>query len=126
MAAFEARDRNAFMAHWAGILNDGSVTTRTAIVEGKVAGNVVSWDQDGRREVGYWIGREFWGRGIATSALSAFLGEVATRPLYAYVATHNVASIRVLQKCGFTRLGEKTGPSEEPADVDGFLMKLDR
>ena len=126
MAAFPARDRDTFMAHWAKTLGDGSVTTRTVVVDGKVAGNVVSWDQDGRREVGYWIGREFWGKGVATRALFAFLSEETTRPLYAYLASHNVASIRVLEKCGFVISGEEPGSSNEPGDgVEEVILKLE-
>jgi RimJ/RimL family protein N-acetyltransferase len=70
-------------------------------VDGGLAGNVVCFDQDGEREVGYWIGREFWGRGVATAALTQFLDEITERPLYAVVAAHNTGSIRVLRKCGF-------------------------
>ncbi len=57
--------------------------------------------------MGYWLGREYWGKGIATRALSLFLDQVTARPLYAYVAKHNLASIRVLQKCGFTITSEE-------------------
>jgi len=98
MAAFPARDRNAFMAHWTKILGDKTNTIKTIFFDGQVAGNVVSWEQSGERLVGFWIGREYWGRGIATKALAEFLGHVKTRPLYAWVAKHNVASIRVLEK----------------------------
>ena len=66
-----------------------------------MAGNVVSFVQSGEREVGYWIGKEYWGKGVATQALSAFLDQIDTRPLYAHVARHNIGSIRVLEKCGF-------------------------
>jgi RimJ/RimL family protein N-acetyltransferase len=66
-----------------------------------VAGNVGSWAQDGKRLVGYWIGREFWGQGLATRALAELLTELPQRPLHAYVATTNAGSIRVLEKCGF-------------------------
>jgi len=116
MADFPARDRRAFMAHWIGILDDQTVTTKTILVEGSVAGNVVSFVQSGEREVGYWVGKEYWGRGVATEALSGFLGHVETRPLYAHVARNNVASIRVLQKCGF-RISD-----EEP---EGLILKLE-
>jgi RimJ/RimL family protein N-acetyltransferase len=123
MANVDARDRNAFMAHWAKILRDETVVLRTVEVEGLVAGNVVSWEHDGERDIGYWIGREHWGKGIATGAVSAFLAEIHTRPLHAHVAAHNAGSIRVLQRCGFERT------STTPADADGveeLLFILDR
>jgi RimJ/RimL family protein N-acetyltransferase len=101
MAAFPARDRAAFDAHWKKILADDTLTTKTVIFEDRVAGNVGSWAQDGKRLVGYWIGREFWGQGLATRALAELLTELPQRPLHAYVATTNAGSIRVLEKCGF-------------------------
>ena len=64
-------------------------------------------EQKGRRLVGYWIGREFWGKGLATRALQELTGEVTQRPLHAWVATSNVASIRVLEKCGFVASASK-------------------
>jgi RimJ/RimL family protein N-acetyltransferase len=125
MAAFPARDRSAFMAHWTRILGDDTITKKTVLFDGQVAGNVVSFEQDGQREVGYWIGRRFWGRGVATAALSAFLDLLKTRPLYARVAKHNVASIRVLEKCGFEVSGEDSGPSDVPGEeVEGFILEL--
>jgi RimJ/RimL family protein N-acetyltransferase len=121
MAAFPSRDRDAFDAHWARILTDDTVITKTVLLDGHVAGNVVSWEQPAERLVGYWIGKEYWGRGVATRALSEFLGYVKTRPLYARVAQHNVASIRVLEKCGFTISGEERDPAD---DVEELIMKL--
>ena len=79
MAAFPSRDRDAFMAHWNNkvmVNPDGIV--KTILFDGQVAGNIVSWDQSGEREVGYWIGKEYWGKGIATKALAEFLGIVKT------------------------------------------------
>ena len=106
MADFPARDREAFDTHWARILADDTLTKKTIVVEGQVAGNAVSWSQDGRRLVGYWLGREFWGRGLATQALAELVDELGTRPLHAYVAKTNIGSIRVLEKCGFVRSDE--------------------
>lgn len=127
MANFPARDLDAFMAHWTKkVLGDDSGMVKTVVFDGRVAGNVVSWfEQGGRRVVGYWIGREYWGKGIATNALSEFLGHVKTRPLYAHVAKHNIGSIRVLEKCGFTISPEDEGPSDAPGDdVEELLLEL--
>lgn len=107
MAAFPARDREAFDAHWKKILADDTLTTKTVIFEDRVAGNVGSWAQDGKRLVGYWIGRKFWGKGLATRALAELIAELPHRPLHAYVATTNVGSIRVLEKCGFVLVEEE-------------------
>jgi RimJ/RimL family protein N-acetyltransferase len=128
MAAFPPRDRDAFMAHWAKIGGNPTNLTRTVVVDGKVAGNVVSWlERPGRRLIGYWIGREFWGKDIATSALSAFLGEVAERPLFARVAEHNVASIRVLEKCSFVVTNDDDPSPDDFGDgVEELLMRLDQ
>jgi RimJ/RimL family protein N-acetyltransferase len=101
MAVFPARDREAFDAHWRRILDDETLIARTIVDEGRVAGNIGCWEQDGRLLLGYWIGKEFWGRGLATRALAEFVAEVSSRPLHAWVATTNVGSIRVLEKCGF-------------------------
>jgi RimJ/RimL family protein N-acetyltransferase len=103
MAAFPAREWEAFMTHWGMIRADQSVVTQTVVVNGQVAGNLVSWNQDGHHEIGYWIGRDYWGRGIATEALALFIDQVKARPLQAYVAVHNIGSMRVLEKCGFRR-----------------------
>jgi len=112
MAAFPSRTREAFMAHWTKIMARPTGILRTIVFQGEVAGNIVCWEDSGECKVGYWLGKEFWGKGIATAALSVFLRIVTVRPLYALVAKHNVASIRVLTKCGFSIFGEDkfTGP----------------
>jgi RimJ/RimL family protein N-acetyltransferase len=123
MAAFSSRDRDAFMSHWrTNVLRPGNLS-RTIVVDGVVVGNIGSWEQEAMRLVGYWIGREHWGRGIATRALSGFLLLESVRPLHAWVALHNVASIRVLEKCGFHAL--RTEPPHQPEGVAEVLMRLD-
>lgn len=115
MAEFPARSWDAHASHWARILDDETVLTRTILVDGQVAGNVVSFVQDGPREAGYWIDRALSGKGVATRALSAFLDHEQTRPLSAHVAKHNTASRRVLEQCGFTLSGE---------DSEGYRLEL--
>lgn len=121
MAAFTARDRRAHFAHWKRIRADETTILRTVVSGGEVVGSVSSWLADGRRLVGYWIGKRHWGRGIATRALGRFLDLVEERPLWAFVAKHNAGSIRVLEKCGFSVV-------EERVDDDGvaeLLMRLE-
>lgn len=101
MADFPSRDEEAFTAHWAKILADPANRISVVEVDGEVAGSISAWPADGRRYVGYWFGRKFWGRGVATAALRAFVADVDERPLHAYVAVGNVGSQRVLEKGGF-------------------------
>ena len=106
MAAVPSRERDAFVEHWQRIRRDDSVVTQTVVADGEVAGNVLSFLKDGRREIGYWIDHALWGRGVATRAVELFLERLDERPLYGYVASHNAASRRVLEKCGFAPLEE--------------------
>lgn len=130
MAAFTAEDpsdRAAFMAKWAKILGDDSITKRTILFDGQVAGSVSTFvaPWSGELEVTYWIGREFWGKGIATRALAALLSEVKTRPLYARAAKDNVASRRVLEKCGFVIAGYERGfANARGEEVEEVVLEL--
>ncbi|MEA2432764.1 MAG: hypothetical protein QOG54_221 [Actinomycetota bacterium] len=123
MAALPSRDRAAHFAHWTKILADETVITKTVVVDGDVAGNVVSWEHDSRRLIGYWIGRAHWGRGIATAALSRFIEVIDELPLHAFVATSNVGSIRVLEKCGFRPSGSPTTGDD---GIEEVLMELSK
>lgn len=125
MAAFPARDQETFTAHWRNIMQDESIHLKTVLFGEQVAGNLVSFVLVGEREVGYWLGREFWGKGIATRALKLFLQELKERPLYARVAKHNIASRRVLEKCGFLVHGEeKSFAVIQGQPVEGLVLKL--
>jgi RimJ/RimL family protein N-acetyltransferase len=120
MAAFTAKDpadRAAFDAFWARVLNDKTVIIRTILVNGEVAGSVLVYEEDGHREVSYWIGRAFWGQGVATRALADFLREIETRPVYARAARDNIASLRVLEKNGFVVTGEDRGFANARGEV---------
>lgn len=125
MAAFPSRDKKDFMAHWAKILSDPSVQARAIVVDGRVAGHVLSFELLGEREVGYWLGKEYWGRGVATRALAEFLEQLLIRPLYAHVAKHNLASLKVLQKCGFAICGEDEFTSAAGEPIQEFILKLE-
>lgn len=127
MAAFPARDRGQFAAHWAKLRADDTLVVRTIVADGMVAGNIGSWPDDGQQLLGYWIGREHWGRGVATRALALLVDEVSVRPLYAHVAAHNVGSIRVLEKVGFRRDRAQEAAAPESDDgIEELVFVLDR
>lgn len=58
-------------------------------------------------EIGYWLAEPFWGRGIATDAVRALVPVAFDRMgmvrVEAGIHSDNPASLRVLEKCGFTR-----------------------
>jgi RimJ/RimL family protein N-acetyltransferase len=126
MAVFRSRDEPAFTAHWERVLQRADTTVRTVLADdGAVAGNVLAFEIDGTPLVGYWIGREYWGRGLATRALLALLDELPRRPLYAHVARSNAGSIRVLEKCGFEVVDERSVFDEALGTaVDELVLRL--
>ena len=124
MAAFLPRDWDAFMAHWKKIMSDAAVTIRAILLDGQIAGNIGSFDRADKRLVGYWLGKDYWGKGVATRALGEFLNHDQTRPLFAHVAKHNRASIRVLEKCGFTICGEEK-VIDGFGEVEEWILRLD-
>ncbi len=104
LAGTKPRDLATFNARWEEILRDpvaAGVTPRVIIADEVLVGSINVFPQEGTDSIGYWIGREHWGRGIATRATALMLEEVATRPLYARVATQNIASLRALERNGF-------------------------
>jgi RimJ/RimL family protein N-acetyltransferase len=129
MAAFTSPnpdDRATFDRRWDRLRSDSSTTNRVVEVDGRVVGHIASFDLEGQREVTYWIGREDWGRGIATRALQEFLQVEAARPLCARAASDNAASIRVLTKCGFRIVGEGRGFAHgRNEETDEVVLRLD-
>lgn len=106
LADVPTRDREAFEAHWAKIRSDPEVLLRVIDDDGDAAGHVLSFIRDGARELGYWVDRSRWGRGLASAAVAEFLTIETRRPLSAHVAHGNLGSVRVLETSGFTRTGE--------------------
>jgi RimJ/RimL family protein N-acetyltransferase len=130
MAAFTAPDhldREAFERRWSRLRADETVIARVIVVDGEVAGTISSWGDPGEREVTHWIGRSYWGKGIATSSLMAFLTVDPTRPLHARDASDNVASRRVLEKCGFRIIATERSFAEARAvEIEEFVLRLER
>ncbi|WP_391118352.1 GNAT family N-acetyltransferase [Psychrobacillus sp. L3] len=128
MAAFTSKDPSdwdSFTTHWYKILTDKDIIKQTIIVENKVVGHISRFEQFGEPEVSFWIGKEYWGKEIATNALREFLNYVTIRPLYARAAKDNAGSLKVLEKCGFTITGEDSGFSNARGeDVEEFILTL--
>jgi RimJ/RimL family protein N-acetyltransferase len=122
----EPGDRAAFTAHWARITSDPDLMTLVIESDGAFAGYAVSFIVEGERQVGYWIVRELWGRGIASAALAALVGEIRERPLWGSTAFDNLGSQRVLEHAGF--VFDRTERSHAPhrgTEIDENVYRLD-
>jgi RimJ/RimL family protein N-acetyltransferase len=129
MAAFVGKDRKdkaVFNGHWKKILNSSQNINRTIVAEGQVAGYIACYPDGEHMEVTYWLGREFWGKGLATQALARMLQLVVERPIFARAATDNIGSIRVLQKCGFKIIGKDKGfANGRGEETEEYILRLD-
>lgn len=129
MAAFTPEnqlDRDAFHERMTRIRADPRITHRVIEVDGTIAGTVASFVIEDEREVTYWIDRSQWGRGIASAALRLLLEEVAERPIFGRAASDNAASLRVLEKVGFRRVGVDRGFAHgRGEEIEETILRLD-
>jgi ribosomal-protein-alanine N-acetyltransferase len=110
MAAFmneKYKDKDAYLTKWNKLLAEG-LNIRTILLGDKIAGSVFTWQMGNDLQISYGVGKEYWNMGIATSALQQFLAIAPQRPLFGSVAFDNVASAKVLTKCGFKKIAEET------------------
>lgn len=126
MTGFPPREKASFNAHWEKVLANNTNITKTIVYNGQVAGNIACFEMEGKEEIGYWLGRSFWGKGIASEALRQLLLEVQIRPLFAHIAKQNLASKRVLEKCGFIVIGEDAwSPAIGSPEIHEFILRLE-
>lgn len=114
MVGMPSRSREEYVAHMRRVLANPDTIARVVLADGEVAGSIGTFPVDGVREVGYSLGSDYWGRGIATRALELMLAEDPRRPLHAGVDPGNAGSRRVLEKCGFVPDGAD--------EADGMLL----
>lgn len=126
MAGTYARSWLNFERHWTAAISDPSINSKVILADDALVGLVGCFLAGDQLQVGYWITKTHWGRGIASIALSQLLKEVDRRPIYAEVACKNVASYRVLEKNGFVNVGRShSSETERYRECDTFVMRLD-
>lgn len=128
LAAFTSEDptdKKANTEKWTRLLADERITTKTVIEDGTIVGSITKYEMNGNAEITYWIGKEFWGKGIASSALWEFLKLETTRPIYGRVAFDNIGSQKVLTNCGFTKIGTEKGfANARMKEIEEFVFEL--
>lgn len=126
---FGVQDAEDFIA---GVDAQDPSRARTFLIEHEDHGPVgvigLFEDRDVAPEVGYWIGRPFWGRGYATEALEAATVWASRawkrRALTAGHFTDNPASGRVLEKAGFLYTGEVRKGFSRARDADAATRRM--
>jgi [ribosomal protein S5]-alanine N-acetyltransferase len=128
LAAFmpkDSTDKSAYLKKYTKLLGDPTVNNQTIILDNIIAGSVAKFVMEGDAEITYWIDRKFWGQGIATKALREFLAIETTRPILGRVAFDNFGSQKVLEKCGFVKIGADKGfANARQAEIEEFIYQL--
>lgn len=128
LAAFTSKDptdKSTYMKKWKNLINDKSLNAQTILLDGNIAGSLAKFEMEGKSEITYWIGKEYWGQGVATSALKIFLKIEKVRPLYARVAFDNFGSQKVLEKCGFKKVGtDKFFANARKKEINEIIYEL--
>ena len=128
LAAFTSKDRNdktAYIEKYTKFLTDPTINTRTIKINDVIVGSIAKFIMENEAEITYWIDRDFWGKGIATTALNDFLKIEQIRPIYGRVAFDNYGSQKVLEKCGFVKIGKEKGfANARQAEIEEYIYKL--
>ncbi|MBC8753374.1 GNAT family N-acetyltransferase [Kordia sp. YSTF-M3] len=128
LAAFTSKnpsDKNAYIEKWTRLLSDEKVNSRTILLKKEIVGSIAKYEMEGDAEITYWIGKEFWGKGIATSALKKFLEIEKTRPIFGRIAFDNFGSKKVLENCRFSKIGiEKGFANAREKEIEEFIYEL--
>lgn len=129
LAAFTAKDisdKVAYLEKYTKHLADPTITMRTIKANDEIIGSVAKYMMEGDAEITYGIDKKYWRQGIATTALADFLKIELARPIFGRVAFDNYGSQKVLEKCGFIRIGSDRGfANARQAEIEEFIYKLD-
>lgn len=128
LAAFmpkDPTDKAAYISKYTKLLSDPSVNNQTIIIDNIIVGSIAKFVMHDDTEITYWIDRKYWGQGIATKALKEFLAIETTRPIFGRVAFDNLGSQKVLEKCGFVKIGTDKGfANARQKEIEEFIYKL--
>lgn len=129
MAAFTSKDpanKTAYIEKYTKFLYDPTIRNMTIKAGGRIVGSIAKFLMEGEAEITYWIDKQYWGKGIASAALKEFLKLEKSRPIFARVAFDNFGSQKVLEKCGFIKIGKDTGfANARQAEIEEFIYKLE-
>lgn len=129
LAAFTSKNsanKEAYIAKFTKLLADPTINNQTIIAGTVIVGSIAKFIMEGDAEITYWIDKNFWGKGIATNALKDFLALETTRPLFGRVAFDNLGSQKVLEKCGFVKIGTDKGFAlARQTEIEEFIYRLD-
>ncbi|MEJ2194595.1 MAG: GNAT family N-acetyltransferase [Ignavibacteriaceae bacterium] len=129
LAAFTPKDptdKSAYLSKYTKLLSDPTVNNQTIIIDNIIVGSIAKFEIDGQAEVTYWIAKNFWGKGVATKALEYLLTIETTRPIFGRVAFDNYGSQKVLEKCGFLKIGKDKGfANARQTEIEEIIYKLD-
>jgi [ribosomal protein S5]-alanine N-acetyltransferase len=130
LAAFMPEDptnKPAYISKYTKLLNNPTVNNQTILLNNIIAGSIAKFVMEGDAEITYWIDRRFWGLGIATNALKALLAIETARPIFARVAFDNFSSQKVLEKCGFVKIGSDKGfANARQAEIEEYIYRLEK
>lgn len=128
LAAFMPKDhtdKTIYLNKYTKLLSDPTVNNQTITIDKTIVGSIAKFVMEGDAEITYWIDRHFWGQGIATKALSKFLTIETARPIFGRVAFDNFGSQKVLEKCGFVKIGSDKGfANARQTEIEEFIYKL--
>ncbi|MEO7310879.1 MAG: GNAT family N-acetyltransferase [Chitinophagaceae bacterium] len=128
LAAFTSKDptdKAAYFEKFTKLLKDPTVNQHTIWVDETIVGSIAKFILEGDTEITYWIDSNFWRQGIATTALTNFLTIETTRPIFGRAAFDNLGSQKVLEKCGFIKIGTDKGfANARQMEIVEFIYKL--
>lgn len=118
-------DQTAYLEKYKKHIADPSINMQTIKINDEIVGSLAKYVMENEAEITYWVDRKYWGQGIATNALTEFLKTELIRPIYGRVAFDNLGSQKVLEKCGFLKIGNDFGyANARQKEIEEFIYKL--